>query len=107
MRPLSWIHTADEVAALRFLIENSGAAGAFNLSAPQPLTGRDFGQAIGQAMCRPAYLPVPVFAMRLAFGEVAMTVLDGQRVVPQRLLDLGFTFRFPDAGSALRDLLKG
>ena len=97
---------ADEVAALRFLIETPRAAGAFNLTAPQPLTGREFGRAIGRALGRPAYLPAPAFVMRLAFGEVATTVLDGQRAVPQRLLDLGFGFRFPDASSALRDLLK-
>ncbi len=103
---LSWIHMADEVAALRFLIETPRATGAFNLTAPQPLTGRAFGQAIGRALGRPAYLPAPAFALRLAFGEVATTVLDGQRAVPQRLLDLGFRFRFPDAEPALLDLLK-
>jgi hypothetical protein len=103
---LSWIHLADQVAATRFLVENPAANGVFNLTAPQPLTSRDFGRAIGRVMGRPAFLPVPAFAMRLAFGEVATVVLDGQRVLPQRLLDLGFSFRFPDADSALRDLLK-
>jgi uncharacterized protein (TIGR01777 family) len=103
---LSWIHLADQVAAARFLIENPNASGVFNLSAPQPLTSRDFGRAIGRALGRPAFLPVPAIAMRLAFGEVATVVLDGQRVIPRRLLDLGFRFRFPDADSALRDLLR-
>jgi hypothetical protein len=103
---LSWIHLADQAAATRFLIENPKASGVFNLSAPQPLTSRDFGRAIGRVMGRPAFLPVPSFAMRLAFGEVATVVLDGQRVLPARLLQLGFRFRFPDADSALRDLLR-
>ena len=103
---LSWIHLADEAAGIRFLIENRQASGVFNLTAPQPLTGRDFGRAIGRVMRRPAFMPVPAFAMRLAFGEVATTVLDGQRAVPRRLLDLGFQFRFPDAEGALRDLLS-
>ena len=102
---LSWIHLADEVAALRFLIENRAASGAFNLAAPRPLTGRDFGRAIGRAMRRPAFMPVPGFALRMAFGEVATVVLDGQRATPRRLSALGFQFRFPDAESALRDLL--
>jgi uncharacterized protein (TIGR01777 family) len=102
---LPWIHLADEVAALRFLIENRQASGVFNLTSPQPLTGRDFGRAIGRVMRRPAFMPVPAFAMRLAFGEVASTVLDGQRALPKRLLETGFQFRFPDAESALRDLL--
>ncbi len=103
---LSWIHLADEVAALRFLIENRAASGIFNLAAPQPLTGRDFGRAIGKVMRRPAFMPVPAFAMRMAFGEVATTVLDGQRAIPKRLQEQGFRFRFPDADSALRDLLR-
>lgn len=103
---LSWIHMADEVAATRFLIENPNASGVFNLSAPQPLTGRDFGRVIGRVLGRPAFLPIPAFALRLAFGEVATVVLDGQRALPKRLLDLGFRFRFPDADSALRDLLR-
>lgn len=103
---LSWIHVADQAGAIRFLIENPQASGLFNLCAPQPLTGRDFGRCIGRVMGRPAFLPVPAFAMRLAFGEVATVVLDGQRALPKRLLDLGFRFRFPDADAALRDLLK-
>ncbi len=103
---LSWIHIADATAALRFLIENRQASGVFNLTAPGPLTGRAFGQAIGKAMRRPAYLPVPDLAMRLAFGEVATTVLDGQRATPARLLALGFPFRFPTAEAALSDLLR-
>ena len=60
---------------------------------------------IGRAMRRPAFVPVPGFAMRLAFGEVADVVLKGQRAVPRRLLDLGFEFHFPTAEAALADLL--
>ncbi len=103
---LSWIHEADQAEAIRFLIENSQASGLFNLCAPQPLTGRDFGRCIGRVMGRPAFLPVPAIVMRLAFGEVTTVVLDGQRVLPKRLLNLGFRFRFPDAESALRELLS-
>ncbi len=103
---LSWIHVADQAEAIRFLIENPQASGLFNLCAPQPLTGRDFGRCIGRVMGRPALLPVPAIVMRLVFGEVTTVVLDGQRVLPKRLLDLGFRFRFPDAESALRDLLS-
>ncbi len=62
-------------------------------------------RVLGKVLGRPAWLPVPGFALQLALGEVASMVLDGQRALPQRLLDLGFRFRFPDAESALRDLL--
>jgi uncharacterized protein (TIGR01777 family) len=102
----SWIHPADEVAAIRFLIETERADGPFNLCAPGSLSNGEFAQVLGRVMGRPSWLPVPGFALRLALGEVASTVLEGQRVVPERLLDLGFRFRFPDAASALRDLLK-
>lgn len=103
---LSWIHMADEVAAIRFLIEHKAAAGRFNLSAPNPIINADFGRAIGKAMGRPAILPTPGFALKLAFGELSTTLLTGQRVVPQRLQDLGFAFQFSEAEDALRDLLK-
>lgn len=103
---LSWIHLQDEAAAIRFLIENEEASGPLNLTAPEPMTNAEFGKTIGRVMGRPSFVPVPAFAMRLAFGEVSSVVLEGQRAVSKRLLDLGFTFRFPDAESALRDLLK-
>jgi uncharacterized protein (TIGR01777 family) len=100
-----WIHIADEVSAIRFLIENEAADGPFNLTAPAPLTNTEFSHLIGQTLGRPAFMPVPGFILRLLFGEMATALLDGQRAVPQRLLQLGFKFRFADAGSALRDLL--
>jgi uncharacterized protein len=101
----SWIQVADYIAGVRFLMEHPEASGPFNLSAPGPLTNADFGKALGQAMNRPSWIPVPAFAMRLFFGEMASVLLEGQRVMPRRLLDLGFQFRFPAAGPALRDLL--
>ncbi len=103
---LSWIHPADETAAIRFLIETPDASGAFNLCAPNPLTNAQFGKVLGRVLGRPSWMPVPAFALQAAFGEVAATVLDGQRALPARLLDLGFKFRFPELESALRDLLK-
>jgi uncharacterized protein (TIGR01777 family) len=103
---LSWIHLADEVAAIRFLIENKAAAGRFNLTAAQPVTNADFGQAIGKVMGRPAVMPTPAFALKLAFGEMSTILLTGQRVVPQRLQELGFTFQYSEVEEALKDLLQ-
>jgi hypothetical protein len=102
---LPWIHLADEVRAIRFLIDHEDAAGAFNLAAPEPVTSRQFAQAIGAVLHRPSFMPAPAFALRLMMGELADLVLEGQRAVPQRLQELGFTFRFPTAHGALRDLL--
>ncbi len=101
-----WIHIADEVAAIRFLIGNEQARGPFNLTAPNPLTNAKFSLALGRVLGRPALLHTPAFALRMLFGEMASVLLEGQKAVPRRLLDLGFEFRFPDARSALRDLLQ-
>lgn len=100
-----WIHIADEVGAIRFLVENDAARGPFNLSAPVPLTNAAFTRLSGRRLKRPASMAVPAFALRLLFGEMATVLLDGQRAIPRRLLQLGFTFRFPEAGPALADLL--
>ncbi|HEC21831.1 MAG TPA: DUF1731 domain-containing protein, partial [Chloroflexi bacterium] len=103
---MPWIHHEDEVQAIRFLIEREDASGPFNLCAPEPITNAEFARVIGKVMGRPAFVPAPAFALRLMLGEVATLVLDGWRMIPARLLDLGFTFKYPDAESALRELLK-
>ena len=100
-----WIHIADEVGAIRFLMKNSAAKGAFNLTAPNPVRNVEFARAVGRVLKRPAFLPTPAFALRLLFGEMATLLLGGQRAAPRRLLDLGFSFRFPEAESAMKDLL--
>jgi hypothetical protein len=103
---LSWIHILDEVAAIRFLIDHQEASGPFNLSAPTPMTNADFSRELGRAMGRPSFVPIPGFAMKLAFGEVTSVLLEGQRAIPERLQALGFEFRFPDAEAALENLLQ-
>ena len=101
----SWIHIADEIAAIRYLIENQAARGAFNVTSPFPLSNMEFGRVLGKVMGRPSFFPVPAFALKLAFGEVSSILLEGRVVLPKRLQELGFNFRFPDAESAVRDLL--
>ncbi|MFZ6029460.1 MAG: TIGR01777 family oxidoreductase [Chloroflexota bacterium] len=101
---LSWVHIADQVRALRFLIETPAAHGAYNVSAT-PLRNQEFAQALGKVLRRPARFPVPASVIRLLFGEMGTVVLDGQHVSARRLTDLGFQFRFPQAEMALRDLL--
>lgn len=103
----SWIHMTDQVSAVRFLIENDGAHGVYNLSAPDPRTNADFGRIISRTLHRPYWFPVPAFFMHLVFGELGDKLLLGsQRVLPQRLQENGFKFQFGDAESALRDLLR-
>ncbi|MDP2731010.1 MAG: TIGR01777 family oxidoreductase, partial [Dehalococcoidales bacterium] len=100
-----WIHLTDEVGTIRFLIENEAASGPFNLTAPVPLNNAEFSRLLEQHLRRPALMSTPAFALRLLFGEMATVLLDGQQAIPRRLTQLGFTFRFPEAGPALRDLL--
>lgn len=102
----SWIHIADEVAAIRFLLENEQAEGAFNLSSPEPLSNAEFTKILAKVLRRPYWLPVPAFLLRLVLGEMSTLVLEGQFVLPERLQKLGFRFRFPRAEEALRDLLS-
>jgi uncharacterized protein (TIGR01777 family) len=102
---LSWIHLRDEVAGLRFLMDSPYASGVYNLSSPHPLKNLDFERAIGRVLHRPAFIPTPAFAIWLLFGEMAITVLGGQRVVPERLEKEAFVFNFPRIDEALMDLL--
>ena len=99
----SWIHIADEVGLMLFAIDRE-LAGPINLTAPTPVTVNQFAENLGTALKRPAMLRAPAFAMRLALGEMADALLGSQRVVPQRALDAGYAFRFPDLAGALADL---
>jgi uncharacterized protein (TIGR01777 family) len=102
----SWIHMDDHIAAIRFLIDEQKAQGAFNLTAPNPVTSRQFGVTLGKVMSRPSFMPVPGFAMKMALGEVSMTALEGQRVIPKQLQELGFEFIYPDLEEALLEIVN-
>ena len=96
-----WVHLDDQVAALRFAIENDRLRGTFNLCAPQPLRNREAVPIIARVLRRPAWLPVPAFALRLLLGEKHIMVLDGQHAPPDRLQAAGFTFTRPRLEAAL------
>ena len=101
-----WIHLEDEVGAICFLLEHGLATGPFNLTAPTPLTNRDFSSVLGKVLRRPSAMPVPAAVLRLAFGEMGELLLTGQRAVPKKLLEAGYQFRYPEAEGALRNLLN-
>jgi uncharacterized protein (TIGR01777 family) len=101
-----WIHIADAVRIIRFAIDEERATGPFNAVAPQTVTYADLCRILSRVMRRPSWIRVPVWALRLVLGQMRAVILDGQRAVPRKLLDLGFSFRFPDIESALRDVLK-
>ncbi|GAB4441757.1 MAG: TIGR01777 family oxidoreductase [Anaerolineae bacterium] len=101
----SWVHIADVVAALRFLIDTPEARGVFNLCAPNPVRNAALSETIGRVLGRPSFMVVPAFAMRLLYGAMADTLLKGVRALPGRLQELGYRFKFPELEPALRDLL--
>ncbi|MGA5816390.1 TIGR01777 family oxidoreductase [Kitasatospora sp. NPDC094028] len=101
----SLISLADEVAALRFLIDREDLAGAFNLAAPEPATNAELTAALGRALRRPTPFPVPEAVLRAVLGELAVEVVGSHRVVPRRLLDAGFRFAHPDVDSVVRAAL--
>lgn len=105
---LSWITLADEVAALRYLLEHDDLAGPVNLCAPAPVTNREFTAALGTALGRPTPWVVPAFALKLAFGEFADEgMLIGQRVAPRVLEQHGYRFEHSAIGPALDSVLHG
>jgi len=104
---LSWISLADEVAAIEFLLKHDDLSGAFNLTAPKPVTARQFARTLGRALKRPAWLPVPAFALKLLLGQMAdELLLTGQKVLPNRLTEAGFEFRCEDLEGALGALVS-
>lgn len=100
-----WIHMDDMVAIVQYLMENNQASGAFNISAPAPVTNAELAKAIGRVMKRPSFLPAPAIAFKLGFGEVAEIVLEGNKMIPKRLMDMGFKWAHPHVGEAVADLL--
>lgn len=104
---MPWIHLADEVGAIRFLLDTDSASGAFNLTAPNPATNADFTKALGAALHRPTFVPVPSFGPKLLVGaELAQELLfTSMRAEPAALVAAGYQFRFADLDEALTDLL--
>ena len=101
---MSWIHRADWVALATWLLSQA-EGGPFNATAPEPVTNADFSRALGAVLHRPSWLPAPAFAMKTLLGEMAdALLLGGQRVIPQRALELGFAFQFPTLDLALADI---
>ena len=103
---MSWVHIDDEVGILLWALDNDKVSGTINSTAPKPVTNREFSQAIGRALHRPASVPVPGLVLDMKFGsEFGKVLRGGQRVMPRRALDLGYVFRYPDIDGALQNLL--
>jgi len=104
---MSWIHLEDEVGLILWALDDRRVWGVINATAPNPVTNREFSKALGRALHRPAFMPVPKFAVSaLRGGELADAVAGGARVVPRRALDLGYEFRHAELDEALRSALR-
>lgn len=100
-----WIHVDDEAGLVLHALDHAEAAGPMNAAAPAPVRQRELARTLGRVLGRPALLPAPAFAVRLALGEMATMALDGQRPAPRVALETGYRFRHTDLEAALRDLL--
>ena len=103
----SWIHMDDLLGALFFLLQQPDAAGPYNLTAPGAVRNRELAKGLGRALHRPSLIPAPALALRLVLGEFGSVILEGQKVVPARLLEAGYSFRHGELDSALAAVFGG
>lgn len=100
---MSWVDRDDVLRMIEWVIDQQSANGIYNVTAPTPVTNREFTRALGRALHRPAFMPMPAFALRIALGEMADEILlGGQRVIPARAASEGFSFAYPELNAAMR-----
>jgi uncharacterized protein (TIGR01777 family) len=102
---ISWVGLPDAVRAIEFALQTASLSGPVNVVAPKPVTNLEFTRALGRALHRPTLFQVPAFALRLALGEMAETILGSARVEPACLSASGFDFEYPELEAGLRALL--
>ena len=104
---MPWIHLDDQVVLIDHLLHNDACSGGpYNACAPEAVRNTDFTQTLARTLHRPAVLPAPAWALRLALGEMSVLLLGGQRLVPRRTQEAGFTWRHPTLAGALTQLLR-
>jgi uncharacterized protein (TIGR01777 family) len=103
----SWIHMEDLLNAVLFVFENQEISGPVNFCSPNPVQNRDLAKALGKVLSRPSFLTTPGFILKLVLGEFGSVLLEGQRVIPGKLVQHGFTFRYPHIAGALEEVIEG
>jgi uncharacterized protein len=103
---VSWVHVEDVARLIKEALQNDKYEGPVNVTAPGPVTMKEFGQVTGDVMHRPHWLPAPSLAFKLLFGEMSMLILKGQQVLPEKAMNLDFSFKYPHLKGALHDLLQ-
>ena len=101
---MPWVHIKDQIGLIDFLLHNPQASGPYNACAPHPVRNREFARTLGQVLHRPAFMPMPAFALKVGLGELSGLLLGGQKAVPERLLAAGYPFQFTELRAALDDL---
>jgi uncharacterized protein len=104
-QPFNWIGIDDAVGAFHHALQTERIWGPVNVTTPHPVTNAEFTATLARVLSRPAIMPVPAFALRLAIGEMADVVLNGSRVIPERLMTSGYEYRYPELEAALRHVL--
>ncbi len=104
---VSWVSLDDVAAAMVFLADRNQYEGIYNITSPNPVSNRDFGKAIAGVLHRSFWLPLPAFALQLLLGEMSVLVLEGQKVLPKRLMGSGFAFHYPELEPVLEKVLSG
>ncbi|MDD5460410.1 MAG: TIGR01777 family oxidoreductase [Methylococcales bacterium] len=102
---MSWIHRQDWIAIAQTMIADSSMQGAYNATAPNPVTNREFTRTLADCLKRPAVLPVPSAVLKILLGEMSELILGSQRVMPERLLEQGFIFKYTELSRALNEVL--
>jgi len=102
-----WVHREDVIEIVLFALNEFKLEGAVNVAAPKPVTMKEFGKVLGCVIKRPFWFPTPGFVLKALVGEMSEMLLTGQRAIPQKLMDLGYKFRFPEVDFALDAIMKG
>lgn len=103
---MPWVHRDDMLGIIQFLLTHDQCKGPYNATAPHPVTNREFAKTLGEALNRPAFLPLPGFVLKAALGEMAGLLLTGQNAVPEKLQKAGYVFQFSTLDAALADVLE-
>ena len=101
----SWVHIKDLAEAFSFLLKHPEISGPVNVCAPNPVRNKDLAIALGKALHRPSFMPAPGSMIKLVLGEFGSVILEGQRVIPKRLLESGFAFKYPAIDKALQEVV--
>jgi uncharacterized protein len=103
---VSWIHIEDVIQAISFIIQHDLITGPVNFISPTPVTMDELGKTLAKVLHRPHWIPTPEFALKILLGEMSMLMLEGQKVLPKKLMEHGYTFQFPTIESALNDIFQ-